>query len=825
MQPGALARRLDAAARLYALRGDSRTIVVVSGGRRWGRIIEADAMAGELVLCGVPERAIVRERCSMSTRENALFGVDLLRRHGVNLDRTAVVTCEWHVARARALFSRAGAAVEWVGVPSAGASPIERLWQRGREGVLAWLALAFFLGCARTTPRPSPATGASDPSAEVRADMSRAVAKAEDMRRVQDVPAGAQRSHSPELRRRAARAFGRILAPDDAPLIRALEDEDGETVAWGAYGLGESCRGDEDGRVRALASRLASIDSAGKSAGDRIDPRIAIVRALGRCGGEAAEQTLDAWLAREDDTAEAAAYALGDIAARRGVLSAASIGALLDATRRRSVGAAALYPFGHIDPDALGEQQARLAAASRAFLEHAGPTRVFAIRALGRLGGAEGVAILARILVSGAFAPAERAEAGRSLGKLRATGQGALSAALASLVAERTVDTLAGDGYGVLRVALESLSQDPPKAAEALLWSLAGWEPPAKASPPIARRVSALRCAAAARLAKGDWDADVLRGCDVGDGEAGEDARLGAVDRGQLVGSRRSAWLDLARSKHVRVREAALEAIARHRELGDAAIPVLGEGLSSAVPGLVAKSADAVHALLPHDLDPRIAAALKGAMAHRWTADCVETRGALVDASLAAGVDGAVSFAEATCRDGNPTVRARAAKALAIASCPPPDEPIRPAAEVDHPMVRPTRVAFDTDAGLLAVRFDPALAPIAVTRLVALARSGFYTGIAIHRVVPGFVVQLGDRDGDGYGGSGDTLRCETSPVPFERLDVGVALAGRDTGSSQMFVTLARSPQLDGEYALVGQAEGDWDAVAEGDIVLAVRVED
>jgi cyclophilin family peptidyl-prolyl cis-trans isomerase len=55
--------------------------------------------------------------------------------------------------------------------------------------------------------------------------------------------------------------------------------------------------------------------------------------------------------------------------------------------------------------------------------------------------------------------------------------------------------------------------------------------------------------------------------------------------------------------------------------------------------------------------------------------------------------------------------------------------------------------------------------------------------------------------------------------------VGVALAGRDTGSSQMFVTLARSPQLDGEYAFVGQAEGDWDAVAEGDIVLAVRVED
>jgi cyclophilin family peptidyl-prolyl cis-trans isomerase len=108
---------------------------------------------------------------------------------------------------------------------------------------------------------------------------------------------------------------------------------------------------------------------------------------------------------------------------------------------------------------------------------------------------------------------------------------------------------------------------------------------------------------------------------------------------------------------------------------------------------------------------------------------------------------------------------------------------------------------------------------------VALARSGFYTGIVIHRVVPGFVVQLGDRGADGYGGSGEALRCETSPVAFGPLDVGVALAGRDTGSSQVFVTLARQPHLDGEYAWVGHATGDWDSVAEGDVIRAVRVEE
>jgi cyclophilin family peptidyl-prolyl cis-trans isomerase len=114
---------------------------------------------------------------------------------------------------------------------------------------------------------------------------------------------------------------------------------------------------------------------------------------------------------------------------------------------------------------------------------------------------------------------------------------------------------------------------------------------------------------------------------------------------------------------------------------------------------------------------------------------------------------------------------------------------------------------------------------VAVARLVGLARSGFYTGLSFHRVVPGFVAQLGDRGGDGYGGSGALLRCETAPVPFAPLDVGVALAGRDTGSSQLFVTLTRSPHLDGEYAWIGRADGDWSAVAEGDVIRAVRIQE
>ena len=120
--------------------------------------------------------------------------------------------------------------------------------------------------------------------------------------------------------------------------------------------------------------------------------------------------------------------------------------------------------------------------------------------------------------------------------------------------------------------------------------------------------------------------------------------------------------------------------------------------------------------------------------------------------------------------------------------------------------------------------FEPDLAPIAATRFVELARAGFYRGIVVHRVVPGYVAQFGDPGGDGYGGSGSLLRCETSPVPFGPLDVGVALAGRDTGSSQLFVSLGRYPKLDGDYARIGRAEGDWAAVAEGDVINGAKVE-
>jgi len=135
------------------------------------------------------------------------------------------------------------------------------------------------------------------------------------------------------------------------------------------------------------------------------------------------------------------------------------------------------------------------------------------------------------------------------------------------------------------------------------------------------------------------------------------------------------------------------------------------------------------------------------------------------------------------------------------------------------------KVIFTTDAdvGPLTFVLEPELSPITATRIAALVKAGFYKGIVVHRVAPGFVVQFGDPEGDGYGGSGTSLRCETSPVSFAALDIGMALAGRDTGSSQVFVTLARTPHLDGEYTRVGHAEGAWSSLAQGDMITDAKL--
>lgn len=125
----------------------------------------------------------------------------------------------------------------------------------------------------------------------------------------------------------------------------------------------------------------------------------------------------------------------------------------------------------------------------------------------------------------------------------------------------------------------------------------------------------------------------------------------------------------------------------------------------------------------------------------------------------------------------------------------------------DFPPLSPDslyQVTFRTSAGEFTIELNPEKAPINTANIVSLVKQNFYNGISFHRVVPGFVVQVGDPRGDGWGGPGYSVLCEYNDLPYERGTVGMALAGKDTGGSQFFVTHTPQPHLNGRYTVIGQ---------------------
>ena len=117
--------------------GQGDLLVVASGGRLWRGVAEADGLARELARLGVPDAAIVRERLSLSTRDNARYTAEVLRKR--RIESVLLVTCAWHLPRARALFEREGLAVEPVGAEDPSASLVSRAYRWARERVAARL--------------------------------------------------------------------------------------------------------------------------------------------------------------------------------------------------------------------------------------------------------------------------------------------------------------------------------------------------------------------------------------------------------------------------------------------------------------------------------------------------------------------------------------------------------------------------------------------------------------------------------------------------------------------------------------------------------------
>lgn len=120
--------------------------------------------------------------------------------------------------------------------------------------------------------------------------------------------------------------------------------------------------------------------------------------------------------------------------------------------------------------------------------------------------------------------------------------------------------------------------------------------------------------------------------------------------------------------------------------------------------------------------------------------------------------------------------------------------------------------------------------PGTVENFVSLAKKNFYDGLTFHRVIPGFVIQGGDPNGNGTGGPGYTIKCETegNPNKHERGSLSMAHAGKDTGGSQFFICFEAQPHLDGVHTVFGKVVEGMDVVDRvkvGDVMQKVTIEE
>lgn len=636
----------------------------------------------------------------------------------------------------------------------------------------------------------------------------------------------------------ATRALARIA--DDKSfdaLAKALADEEPDVIGWAAFGVGQLCRGREADAVRRLALRAASL--AVEPSSDARDGAIgSLALALGRCASDDAERTLRAWLKLSPTIAEHAMLGLGQVARSRKHLDDATIAALLDMAAQAPQ-SPALYAIESLP--ALGAAaRTRLLEVGQKALEHAGAGRAFALRALAKA-GSDAAAPLREFIQSEGATDAERADAARSLAALGSSAQSELATALQSR-ARALLDGKAWltSQHGTVLTLLEGLepkSGDPALLAELAGLSLEG-EPP-----PVARRKIMLRCRAAAVLAGKASASAALLACDPSppaEQREGALARLKVLGRGPLDKERGPRFQELARSRDRVVREAALELLMAHDEVQD--IPaILAEALSAKEVGVRATAAK-VLARYPSraqtvtknndesaqaaPTDPRVVQALTGQLSEVGKTNNIELATLLLDAAAALELLGAKPALERACTSSNPTLRQHAERGFAALR--ERDHHCPNVATSDELPALPTtdlKLDFDTDVGPLELTLASSQSPFAVARFAELARSGFYDGMLVHRVVPGFVVQFGDPDGDGFGAPADRppLRCQLGFDRFEVGAVGVALAGRDTGSSQFFVTLRPTPHLAGEYSRAGLAGPGWEKLAAGDRILKVRV--
>ena len=133
------------------------------------------------------------------------------------------------------------------------------------------------------------------------------------------------------------------------------------------------------------------------------------------------------------------------------------------------------------------------------------------------------------------------------------------------------------------------------------------------------------------------------------------------------------------------------------------------------------------------------------------------------------------------------------------------------------------------DGSVMELELYPDIAPATVENFIKLASEGFYDGLTFHRIISGFMIQGGDPQGTGFGGSKDTIKGEFSSNGFENNlshKRGVISMARsqnpNSASSQFFICHADSEFLDGNYAAFGKMTSGFEVL---DKLAGTPVED
>ncbi|MEE3343684.1 MAG: peptidylprolyl isomerase [Bacilli bacterium] len=134
--------------------------------------------------------------------------------------------------------------------------------------------------------------------------------------------------------------------------------------------------------------------------------------------------------------------------------------------------------------------------------------------------------------------------------------------------------------------------------------------------------------------------------------------------------------------------------------------------------------------------------------------------------------------------------------------------------------VKNYKVRIDVkDYGVIEAKLDGEEAPITVKNFVKLVKDGFYDGLTFHRIIKDFMIQGGDPNHDGTGGSEETIEGEfknngvNNSLSHTRGAISMARSNDpDSASSQFFIVHKDSKHLDGDYAVFGYVTKGMDVV-------------